>query len=266
MSGKIEGTNREHKEAVDPTPREESVWLRTRGTAAERARRNLNAKLSNPLAGFTAAELRQQGRNFAIRHEIGDKTDVRAFELGAVLAQAPERYDHVAGLTHAEKGVLRNEFAHRWSQPWRMYAVVALCSLSAAVQGMDETVVNGGQIFYKSEFGIEERPWIYGLINAAPYLCCAVVGCWLAVPFNHHFGRRGTIFLTCCFSAITCLWQGCTNTWWHMLVARFCLGFGIGPKSATTPVYAAETAPPAIRGALVMQWQVWLMCSLLCSI
>lgn len=42
-----------------------------------------------------------------------------------------------------------------------------------------------------------------------------------------------------------------------MFIARFCLGFGIGPKSATVPIYAAETTPPAIRGALVMQWQMW---------
>src|ERR1700761_4873571 len=42
-----------------------------------------------------------------------------------------------------------------------------------------------------------------------------------------------------------------------MFVARFFLGLGIGPKSATVPIYAAETTPPAIRGALVMQWQMW---------
>ena len=42
-----------------------------------------------------------------------------------------------------------------------------------------------------------------------------------------------------------------------MFVARFFLGIGIGPKSATVPIYAAETTPPAIRGALVMQWQMW---------
>lgn len=42
-----------------------------------------------------------------------------------------------------------------------------------------------------------------------------------------------------------------------MFIARFVLGFGIGPKSATVPIYAAETAPPVIRGALVMQWQMW---------
>lgn len=121
--------------------------------------------------------------------------------------------------------------------------------------------MNGAQIFYKTQFGIGEddyrSTWLVGLVNAAPYLCCALIGCWLTVPFNHWFGRRGTVFITCCFSALTCFWQGFVNTWWHMFIARFALGFGIGPKSATVPIYAAETSPPAIRGALVMQWQMW---------
>ncbi|KAJ5095032.1 Major facilitator superfamily domain general substrate transporter [Penicillium argentinense] len=251
----------EQDENIDDKPREKFVPQRTFGTAAERARRNLNAKLSNPLAGFSHSELRKQGRAFAMMHEMGDESDIRAFELGAVLAQSPERFENVAGLMPQEKEVLRHEFEHRWSQPWSMYAVIALCSLSAAVQGMDETVVNGAQIWYKHQFGIAGKEprdtWLVGLINAAPYLCCAFVGCWLTVPFNHWFGRRGTIFITCCFSAIACLWQGFVNTWWSMFVARFALGFGIGPKSATVPIYAAETAPPAVRGALVMQWQMW---------
>jgi hypothetical protein len=34
------------------------------------------------------------------------------------------------------------------------------------------------------------------------------------------------------------------------------IGLGIGPKSATVPIYAAECSPPQIRGALVMQWQM----------
>ncbi|KAJ5466678.1 hypothetical protein N7539_009407 [Penicillium diatomitis] len=229
-------------------------------TAADRARRNINAKLFNPLAGFSHAQLRKQGRNFALTHEIGDEDDVRAFEIGAVLAQSPDRYATVFGLTNSEKEILQREFEHRWSQPWTMYAVIALCSLSAAVQGMDETVVNGAQIFYKYSLGIQgdsyRDTWLVGLINSAPYLCCAVIGCWLTVPFNHWFGRRGTIFLTCCFSAITCLWQGFVSTYWAMFAARFALGFGIGPKSSTVPVYSAECAPPAIRGAVVMQWQV----------
>lgn len=126
---------------------------------------------------------------------------------------------------------------------------------------IDETVVNGGQIFYKRQFGINgddsRSTWLTGLLNSAPYLCSAVIGCWLTVPFNHVFGRRGTLFITCFFSAAACLWQGFVNSWWHMFIARFFLGFGIGPKSATCPIYAAETSPPQIRGALVMQFQMW---------
>ena len=41
-----------------------------------------------------------------------------------------------------------------------------------------------------------------------------------------------------------------------MFISRFSLGLGIGPKSATVPIYAAECTPPEIRGALVMQWQM----------
>ncbi|KAI1906475.1 hypothetical protein LOZ61_006660 [Ophidiomyces ophidiicola] len=241
-------------------------------SAAERARRNLNAKLASPLAGLSHAALRSRGERYARKHQMGDEDDVRAFELGAVLAQDPERFESVDGLTPDELDVLRLEFSNKWSQPKLLYLVIVLCSVSAAVQGMGtftlppelvnyESVVNGAQIFYKAQFGINDddyrSTWLSGLTNSAPYLCCALVGCWLTVPFNHMFGRRGTIFITCCFSAITCFWQGFVGSWWHMFIARFALGFGIGPKSATVPIYAAETTPPAIRGALVMQWQMW---------
>jgi MFS family permease len=47
------------------------------------------------------------------------------------------------------------------------------------------------------------------------------------------------------------------NSWQHLFIARFVLGFGIGPKSSTVPVYAAECAPASICGALVMMWQMW---------
>lgn len=121
---------------------------------------------------------------------------------------------------------------------------------------MDETVVNGAQIFYKVQFDIgttsQRDTWLVGLCNGAPYLCCAVVACWLTDPMNRLLGRRGTIFVSCLISALACFWQAFTNTWWHMFIARFFLGFGIGPKSATTPIFAAECSPPKLRGALTM--------------
>ncbi|KAI9805450.1 MAG: hypothetical protein M1825_000701 [Sarcosagium campestre] len=239
-------------------------------SAAERARRNINAKLANPLAGYSHSELEEMGAAYALKHQVGDESDVEAFRQGAVCAQDPFKYDSYQRLNAPDREHMRREFTHKWHQPRLMYLVIVLCSTCAAVQGMDETVVNGAQLFFQKQFNItrtnpetgekadtDRDTWLQGLVNSAPYLCCAILGCWLTVPFNHWFGRRGTIFITCMFSALTCFWQAFTNSWWHMFIARFALGFGIGPKSATVPIYAAETTPPAIRGALVMQWQMW---------
>jgi len=202
------------------------------------------------------------GRDYALKHAIAEPEDVRAFELGAILGKQAEKYEKIRNeVSPEEMAVLEKEFSSRWSQPRLLYLVIILCSTCAAVQGMDETVVNGAQLFYTRQFGIaygdQRSTWLTGLVNSGPYLCCAVLGCWMSVPFNNWFGRRGTIFITCLFSALACFWQGFVNSWWHMFIARFALGFGIGPKSATVPIYAAECTPPAIRGALVMQWQMW---------
>ena len=53
------------------------------------------------------------------------------------------------------------------------------------------------------------------------------------------------------------MWEGVCNSWVNLFIARFVLGLGIGSKSSTVPVYAAECSPAPIRGALVMMWQMW---------
>lgn len=97
---------------------------------------------------------------------------------------------------------------------------------------------------------------LQGLIVGAPYLACALVGCWLTEPLNRYTGRRGTIFISCVVAAIASVWQGVVQSWVNLFIARFVLGLGIGSKSSTVPVYAAECAPAPIRGALVMMWQM----------
>ncbi|GJC82591.1 putative metabolite transport protein YwtG [Colletotrichum liriopes] len=218
----------------------------------ERKRLEASRKLENPLASLTPEQLAQKGEDYCREHGIDDEEDIRAFRLGAMIAGNMNKYDTMAELTAQERAVLDGETTHKWRNPKMLYGVVA---------GMDETVVNGAQSFYKSQFGIggktERDTWLLGLTNSAPYLCCALIGCWLTEPMNKAFGRRGTVFISCLVSALACFWQAFTNTWWHMFIARFMLGFGIGPKSATTPIFAAECAPPRLRGALVMQWQMW---------
>ncbi|KIW88000.1 uncharacterized protein Z519_11110 [Cladophialophora bantiana CBS 173.52] len=58
------------------------------------------------------------------------------------------------------------------------------------------------------------------------------------------------MFVTAFFCFTAYISSACTNSWWHLMIARIFLGVGIGPKSATLSIYAAECALAKIREAL----------------
>ncbi|GAA5820468.1 hypothetical protein JCM11251_005637 [Rhodosporidiobolus azoricus] len=215
--------------------------------------------LDNPLSGISLDRLEAMGRAFA--REKGLEEFELEFAKGAQAAQDPTAIDNLPLLSDEDREVIRREVSHRWSHPTMLFAMVVLCSIAAASQGMDQSVVNGANLFYPVQ-GVwtrhdEGRPERRGLVAGAPYLCCAVFGCWLTAPCNKYFGRRGAIWLSSLISLLGSVWSALTGSWQHLLVARLFLGIGVGINSATVPVFAAECAPPLIRGALVMQWQTW---------
>lgn len=81
---------------------------------------------------------------------------------------------------------------------------------------------------------------------------------WLSDPINDLIGRRGAIFIGAIFSLFAPIGQAVAQTWPQILVCRILLGIGMGLKEVTVPVYSAENAPTAIRGALVMSWQLFV--------
>ncbi|KAM9902346.1 hypothetical protein OXX79_003992 [Metschnikowia pulcherrima] len=208
----------------------------------------------NILSQYTEEQAMQMGRNYALKHNL----DATLFGKAAAVARNPYEFNSMEFLTEEDKVALNTEQTKKWHIPRKLVEVIALGSMAAAVQGMDESVVNGATLFYPTAMGIKDihnADLIEGLINGAPYLCCAIM-CWTSDYWNRKLGRKWTIFWTCAISAITCIWQGLVNLkWYHLFIARFCLGFGIGVKSATVPAYAAETTPAKIRGSLVMLWQ-----------
>lgn len=48
-----------------------------------------------------------------------------------------------------------------------------------------------------------------------------------------------------------------SQNWHQLFVTRLLLGIGMGSKASTVPIYAAENCPAAVRGGLVMSWQMW---------
>ena len=76
-------------------------------------------------------------------------------------------------------------------------------------------------------------------------------------PLNNYFGRRGTIFVSAIFCLLSVIGSASSQSWPQLFVTRLLLGIGMGCKASTVPIYAAENCPAAIRGALVMSWQMW---------
>ncbi|KAI3399308.1 hypothetical protein diail_7263 [Diaporthe ilicicola] len=231
--------------------------------------RNLEAKISNPLAGIPKSQLMRSVDEFA--HAKGLADHIPILRKGALVAQlgvttslTRDDYESIGGeetLTDEEKLALENEVKHKWRLPWRLWLTVITCSIGAAVQGWDQTGSNGANLFFPKYYGIGTKSvhdtLIVGLVNAGPYIGSAVIGCWLTDPINNWLGRRGVIFV----SANFCLWpvigSAFCHNWPEQLVCRLLMGIGMGVKASTVPVYAAENSPAPVRGALVMTWQLW---------
>ncbi|KAF2759188.1 hypothetical protein EJ05DRAFT_499609 [Pseudovirgaria hyperparasitica] len=246
--------------------------LKNADNAAPGARGPKDRHFAAAFSGWSAQQLDDAVKTLVDQSD-GYLDDYHHYLLrGAYLAQSKKAFDRPRedglALKEREQQYLKLERSDRridkFNQPWRLYFLIICCSLGAAVQGWDESAVNGAQIFYQPAFGIDGSIGLKGLINSAPYLCCTL-SCWLNYPMNKLLGRRGTIFWTCLISSITCLGQAFPQTWQQLFVARLLLGFGIGPKSATIPIFAAECAPSNIRGALVMMWQMWTAFGIMCG-
>lgn len=129
------------------------------------------------------------------------------------------------------------------------------------MQGWDQTGSNGANLSFPDVFGIGTKSnhdtLLVGLVNSAPYIGSAFVGCWLSDPLNYYLGRRGTIFIAAIFCFFPVIGSAFTQTWVQLFICRLLLGFGMGAKGSTVPIYAAENSPASIRGALVMSWQLW---------
>ena len=218
----------------------------------------VSGKFENPLAGIPKYKLLQDVEKFCLEHDMMDM--VETVKKGALVAQAPTKFREIEELSNEDVAILEREKTHKWNQPFMLYWLTVMAAMGAATQGMDETVNAGAVATYPDQLGISQLPnavWIKGLVVGAPYLACALIGCWLNEPMNYYFARRGTIFISCFFACWASIWEAFTYSWGQLFAARFVLGLGIGAKSSTIPVYSAECAPAPIRGALVMQWQVW---------
>ena len=172
-SGHSDNVHNEKKESIstDGQPQRKDVY-----DIEQDDSRKLNAVFENPLAGIPVEQLMRDVEDFCNQWGLSESVDM--IKKGALVARDADKATEVDGLTPEEKDALVNEKAHKWRHPWMLYWLCCMCSLSAATQGMDETANNGAVPIYQEIFGLEERPYILGLVVSGPYMACAVLGCW----------------------------------------------------------------------------------------
>jgi hypothetical protein len=106
----------------------------------------LSAVFENPLAGLSREKLFENVEEFCKKFNLMEHLET--FQKGALISQNPAGALDLVELTEEDKNVIRREHTHKWSQPFALYYMVGMCSLAAAVQGMDETANNGAQALY----------------------------------------------------------------------------------------------------------------------
>ncbi|KAK9427023.1 hypothetical protein V1505DRAFT_396473 [Lipomyces doorenjongii] len=186
---------------------------------------------------ISSEEVANRARQLAIDAGLTEYEDVLV--RGAGLAHEPKAY-------YASASRRRNRFCG------------TKCKGLAWTKLMDETVNSGAQLFFLKYFNLENNDVLIGFVKASPYLMCATLGCWLAIPSNNCFGRRGTIFIFSIVSVAASLWEAAAHTWKVFLGGRLLLDINIGANSATVAVYTAECTPAFIHDGLVLFWQIFI--------
>lgn len=143
-------------------------------------------RIKNPLLGIPRADLFRDVTNYATEHQLLEILPL--LQKGALVAQDPKGFEDIEELSENDRAILRTERTHRWKHPKMLYFTIVLNSVGAAIQGWDQTGSNGANLSFPQEFSIadtepacstaalcEKNSWIIGAINAAPYICIALL-------------------------------------------------------------------------------------------
>lgn len=87
-----------------------------------------------------------------------------------------------------------------------------------------------------------------------------LIGCLLAAPLSNKYGRKTCMPFWCIIFCVGITIQIAVGSgqWVGMVMGRWVAGLGIGAMSVLTPLYASETSPKHIRGAVVCCYQLFI--------
>jgi sugar porter (SP) family MFS transporter len=121
------------------------------------------------------------------------------------------------------------------------------------IYGYDLGNISGALLFLTDRFKLTttETEWVTSIVVAG-----SIVGALVASRLANAIGRKPTMVLVAITYALFALLSAAAGSLVWLDVARFFLGVTIGISVVTAPIFVAESSPAAIRGGLIVMYQV----------
>ena len=121
------------------------------------------------------------------------------------------------------------------------------------IYGYDTGNISGALLFITKDFHLSTTGKSSLTVSISIGL---IVGALIAGPLANWIGRKGTIIAVAVGYVIFAVASGAAPGLVWLDVFRFLLGVAVGMSIVAAPVFIAETSPAAIRGALLVMYQV----------
>jgi SP family galactose:H+ symporter-like MFS transporter len=143
------------------------------------------------------------------------------------------------------------------------YTLIAfIAALGGLLFGYDTGVISSALPFLRDAFHL--TPLMQGVLTSVA-LGGAAAGATVAGVLADRFGRKSVILVVAVIFFIGALVSAVATALPVLIIGRVMVGIGIGVASMLTPLYLAETSPPAQRGALVSLNQLMVTVGILVS-
>jgi sugar porter (SP) family MFS transporter len=121
------------------------------------------------------------------------------------------------------------------------------------IYGYDLGNISGALLFIDKEFGLttHQTEWVATIVVAG-----SIVGALIGGRIANAIGRKPTMILVALTYAGFALLGGAAQSLVWLDASRAMLGVTIGISIVTAPIFVAESAPAAIRGSLIVMYQV----------
>ncbi len=133
------------------------------------------------------------------------------------------------------------------------FRIAVAAATIGVIYGYDLGNISGALLFITQDFDLstKQTEWVATIVVAG-----SIVGALVASRLANAIGRKPTMVIVALTYAMFAVLSGLATSLVWLDVARFFLGVTIGLSVVTAPIFVAESSPAAVRGGLIVMYQV----------